>query len=421
MSLSKLLLWAGGSVFAANFLISLAFQLLEAQPLHFLVVAVALVASFLGGLYLRNLKQTGIPLLLSALIAALCLGAATLLGIWASAQLSAFLSAQGIIPQTRTLNLMQGFTSELGSLIVFGIPFAAGVYTSLANVPFLFLGLPLTLYLIWIIAPMFTTGYIAFTNWDGIQPLNEAPFLGWRNFERLFTDRNFNLAFWNNVRWLAFFLLIPTSMGLGLAMIFNSKFLGARLFKIAFYSPLVIAPVVVGLVFEAMYRPQDGLINSLLRILLGSEVPLPGWLADPNLAIWCIIIAAAWRQVGYVMILYLAGLKSLDTSLVEAAIVDGANPWQRFWRVIFPLLGPVTVVVAVISVIDSLRAFDLVAIMTRGGPANASEVLANFMYMQAFNNYRYGYSAAIALVLLGLMLFFIVPYLLHVRRTELEY
>ncbi len=421
MSLSKLLLWAGGSVFAANFLISLAFQLLEAQPLHFLVVAVALVASFLGGLYLRNLKQTGIPLLLSALIAALCLGAATLLGIWASAQLSAFLSAQGIIPQTRTLNLMQGFTSELGSLIVFGIPFAAGVYTSLANVPFLFLGLPLTLYLIWIIAPMFTTGYIAFTNWDGIQPLNEAPFLGWRNFERLFTDRNFNLAFWNNVRWLAFFLLIPTSMGLGLAMIFNSKFLGARLFKIAFYSPLVIAPVVVGLVFEAMYRPQDGLINSLLRILLGSEVPLPGWLADPNLAIWCIIIAAAWRQVGYVMILYLAGLKSLDTSLVEAAIVDGANPWQRFWRVIFPLLGPVTVVVAVISVIDSLRAFDLVAIMTRGGPANASEVLANFMYMQAFNNYRYGYSAAIALVLLGLMLFFIVPYLLHVRQTELEY
>lgn len=310
MSLSKLLLWAGGSVFAANFLISLAFQLLEAQPLHFLVVAVALVVGFLGGLYLRNLKQTGIPLLLSALIAALCLGAATLLGVWASAQLGAFLSAQAIIPQTRTLSLMQGFTSELGSLIAFGVPFAAGVYTSLANVPFLFLGLPLTLYLIWIIAPMFTTGYIAFTNWDGIQPLNEAPFLGWRNFERLFADRNFNLAFWNNVRWLAFFLLIPTSMGLGLAMIFNSKFLGARLFKIAFYSPLVIAPVVVGLVFEAMYRPQDGLINSLLRILLGSEVPLPGWLADPNLAIWCIILAAAWRQVGYVMILYLAGLKS---------------------------------------------------------------------------------------------------------------
>ncbi|MCE7946329.1 MAG: sugar ABC transporter permease [Chloroflexi bacterium CFX4] len=316
---------------------------------------------------------------------------------------------------------MQGFTTDVGILVIFGVPLLAGLYTNLASVPYLFLGLPLTLYFIWIILPTVTTGYISLTNWDGVRPLNEVRFLGTANFDRLFRDRNFGIAFWNNVRWLAFFLLIPSSMGLGLAMIFNSKFLGARWFKIAFYSPLVIAPVVVGLVFEAMYRPQDGLINSLLRIILGSEARLPGWLADQSLVIWCIIVAAAWRQVGYVMILYLAGLKSLDTSLVEAAIVDGANPWQRFKSVIFPLLGPVTVVVAVISVIDSLRAFDLVAIMTRGGPANASEVLANFMYMQAFNNYQIGYGAAIAMVLLLLMLIFIVPYLLHVRRTELEY
>lgn len=417
MSISRVLLWAVGSVFAANVAIGVAFQAVAAQPLHFLVVSAALIIGFLGGLYLRNLKQAGLTSPLRGLLAGASLGIATLTGVLLSAQLGVLLFGA----ETRSVALMQGFTSEIGALLVFGIPFAAGVYTSLANVPFLFLGLPLTLYAIWIIAPMLTTAYIALTNWDGVQALNEAPFVGWRNFERLFADRNFNIAFWNNVRWLAFFLLIPTSMGLGLAMIFNGKFLGGRFFKIAFYSPLVIAPVVVGLVFEAMYRPQDGLINSLLRIILGNEVRLPGWLADPNLVIWCIIIAAAWRQVGYVMILYLAGLKSLDTSLVEAAIVDGANPWQRFWSVIFPLLGPVTVVVAVISVIDSLRAFDLVAIMTRGGPANASEVLANFMYMQAFNNYRYGYSAAIALVLLALMLFFIVPYLLHVRRTELEY
>jgi ABC-type sugar transport system permease subunit len=417
MSISAIFLWAIGSVFAANLLIGVAFQAVAAQPLHFLVVSMALIIGFLGGLYLRNLRQAGLANPLRGLLAGVSLGVATLAGIWLSAQLGGLLF--GV--ETRSVMLMQGFTSQIGVLLAFGVPFAAGVYTSFANVPSLFLGLPLTLYAIWIIGPMLTTAYIAFTNWDGVQALNEAPFVGWRNFERLFADRNFNIAFWNNVRWLAFFLLIPTSMGLGLAMIFNGKFLGGRFFKIAFYSPLVIAPVVVGLVFEAMYRPQDGLINSLLRIILGNEVRLPGWLADPNLVIWCIIIAAAWRQVGYVMILYLAGLKSLDTSLVEAAIVDGANPWQRFWKVIFPLLGPVTVVVAVISVIDSLRAFDLVAIMTRGGPANASEVLANFMYMQAFNNYRYGYSAAIALVLLALMLCFIVPYLLHVRRTELEY
>jgi multiple sugar transport system permease protein len=220
---------------------------------------------------------------------------------------------------------------------------------------------------------------------------------------------------------LIFFTIIPTSMGLAMAMIFNSNFPGSRFFKIAFYSPLVIAPAVVALVWESMYRPDDGLINSFLRLILGPNAQVPGWLADQSLVLWCIIIAAAWRQVGYVMILYLAGLKSLDVTLIEAATVDGATSWDRFRYVIFPLLGPVTVVVVVISVIDSLRAFDLVAIMTRGGPSYASEVMANFMYMRAFNDYRMGYAGAIAVILLVIMLFFIVPYLRNVARTELEY
>jgi multiple sugar transport system permease protein len=201
-------------------------------------------------------------------------------------------------------------------------------------------------------------------------------------------------------------------------MLFNGNFPGSRFFKIAFYSPLVLAGTVIGVIWEAMYRPQDGLINSFLG-LFGVEGP--GWLADRNMVLWCIVFAAAWRQVGYIMILYLAGLKGLDVTLIEASRVDGANGWERFLHVVFPLLGPVTVVVMVISVIDSLRAFDLVAIMTRGGPAYSSEVLANFMYMQAFNNYRMGYAGTIAVVILGLMLVFIIPYLARTARTELEY
>jgi multiple sugar transport system permease protein len=287
----------------------------------------------------------------------------------------------------------------------------------------LFLAVPLTLYLVWIIFPTIFTGYISFTNWDGVQTFDKTPILRepFANYTRLFADRNFGIALANNIKWLAFFLIIPTSLGLGLAMIFNGKFPGARLFKIAFYSPLVIAPVVSGLVWESIYRPNDGLFSSLFVALGVARENVPGFLADPNMAIWCIIIAAAWRQVGYVMILYLAGLKGLDSTLLEAALVDGASPWQRFRHVLFPLLGPVTVVVAVISVTDSLRAFDLVAVMTRGGPANSTEVLANFMYLQAFNNYRMGYGAAIAVLLLVLMLFFIVPYLVRTARTELEY
>ncbi len=285
--------------------------------------------------------------------------------------------------------------------------------------PYLFLALPLALYFTWIIGPMIVTGYIALTNWDGVGSFTAAKFVGLANFERLFKDSNFWISLGNNVKWLAFFIVIPTSMGLAMAMIFNSDFPGSKFFKIAFYSPLVLASTVLALVFQAIYRPDIGIINSVLRVI-GIANP-PGWLADPSLAIWCIIFAAAWRQVGYIMVLYLAGLKNVDVSMIEAATVDGANAWDRFRFVIFPLLAPVTVVVLVISVIDSLRAFDLVSIMTNGGPAHASEVLANFMYIQAFNNYRMGYAGAIAVVLLVIMLCIIIPYLIYIARDELEY
>ncbi len=291
--------------------------------------------------------------------------------------------------------------------------------------PYLFLVLPLALYFTWIIGPTIATAVLSATNWDGISTIRfvnklNQPYL-FQNFSRLRVDENFLTALSNNVRWLLFFLVIPTSMGLAMAMIFNGSFRGSRLFKIAFYSPLVLAGVVTGMIWASMYTPATGLINSFLRIFLGSGAVLPGWLGDRNLVLWCIIFAASWRQVGYVMILYLAGLKGLDISLVEAATVDGATFWQRFRHVIFPLLAPVTVVVVVISVIDSLRAFDLVSIMTHGGPDHASEVLANYMYIAAFNNYEMGYAAAIAVVLFALMLCFIIPYLIYTARTELEY
>jgi multiple sugar transport system permease protein len=291
--------------------------------------------------------------------------------------------------------------------------------------PYLFLVIPLALYFTWIIGPTIATAVLSATNWEGVGAVHFANKLGepylFQNFSRLFADENFKTALSNNIRWLAFFLVIPTSMGLAMAMIFNGTFRGSRLFKIAFYSPLVLASVVTGMILAAMYTPATGLINSFLRLFLGNDAILPGWLGDRNLVLWCIIFAASWRQVGYVMILYLAGLKGIDTSLVEAATVDGATFWERFRHVIFPLLAPVTVVVVVISVIDSLRAFDLVSIMTNGGPDHASEVLANYMYISAFNNYQMGYAAAIAVVLFVLMLCFIIPYLIYTARTELEY
>ncbi len=283
--------------------------------------------------------------------------------------------------------------------------------------PYLFLIVPVILFVMWVIGPMFYSFYLSVTDWDGISP---PKFIGLANYNRLFQDPIFYTALGNNVKWLVSFITIPVIMGLALAMALNRDIPGARLIKAAFYSPYILSLVVVGLIFGWMYLPTGGLFNSTLNAL-GLGQFAQGWLANPALATWCIIGAAVWRQVGYVMTLYLAGLQGVDPSLVDAAKVDGCTAWQSFRHVILPLLNPVTVVVVVISIIDSLRSFDLVYVMTRGGPANASTVMANFMYIEAFNNYKMGYAAAIAVILFLITSVFIFIYLMRVMATEMEY
>lgn len=284
--------------------------------------------------------------------------------------------------------------------------------------PYLFLLLPLTLYFFWIIGPTLYTFYLSVTNWDGISW--PPRFIGFENYTRLFTDRDFTMSFWNNVRWLVVFITVPTTAGLALAMVFNTDIRGSRWFKISFYAPLILSFVVIGLIWTWIYEPRNGLLNTILGGMGIADTP--GWLADRDLALWAVIGAAVWRQVGYVMILYLAGLKNLDPSLLEAGKVDGATGWTLFRHITFPLLGPITTVVVVISVIDSLRAFDLISVMTQGGPAGgATNVLAYFMYIESFNNYQMGYGASIAVILFGLSLVIIIPYLYRTVKTELEY
>ena len=308
--------------------------------------------------------------------------------------------------------------------------------------PYLFLAIPLLIYFTWIVGPVFYTVYLSFSDWDGVSEVVPYGFEDDRpvfyNYERLFNspekfgedieegdtffdaltrDRDFGVALENNLRWLVVFITVPTTVGLGLAMIFNAEMRGGRWFKVSFYSPLVLSYPVIGLIWAWVYFPDPnmGLINSVLASA-GVE-DLPGWLSDRDMAIWAIIFAATWRQVGYVMILYLAGLKNIDPTLVEAAQVDGANRWVLFRRVIFPLLAPITTIIIVISIIDSLRSFDLVQVMTRGN--QNTEVLANFMYIEAFNNYKMGYGASIAVVLFLISLVFIGFYLRRTYKQEL--
>lgn len=285
-------------------------------------------------------------------------------------------------------------------------------------VPYLFLIVPLVLYLIWVIGPMIYTFYLSLTKWDG---LTAPVFTGLQNYERLFRDPVFYTSLQNNVKWIASFITIPVVLGLGLAVALNREVPGAKIFKASFYSPLVLSLVVCGLIWSWMYQPANGLINAVLRRITGNPELKIGWLSNPDLVMWSIIIVAIWRQAGYVMVLYLAGLQSIDPQLIDASKVDGCNAWDTFWHVILPLLGPVTVIVVVISIIDSLRAFDLVSVMTRGGPYNSSSVLANFMYIEAFNNYKMGYAAAISVILFLISAVFIFIYLWNIMQEEMEY
>jgi ABC-type sugar transport system permease subunit len=281
-------------------------------------------------------------------------------------------------------------------------------------VPWLFLAIPLLIYFIWVIGPMFYTFYLSFTKWDG---LSAPVFSGFRNYSHLLRDPVFFVSLKNNFIWIAFFITVPVVLGLGLAMILNRNVPGSRFFKASFYSPMVLSLVVCGLVWSWFYNPTQGLVNGVLRSV-GLESWAQGWLSDPDLVLGSIITVAIWRQVGYVMVLYLAGLQSVDSFLVEASKIDGANGWQTFWHVIMPQLQPITIVVVVISIIDSLRAFDLVSVMTRGGPYNRSSVLANFMYIESFNNYKMGYGASVAVILFLISLAFILMYLSQINHDE---
>jgi ABC-type sugar transport system permease subunit len=279
-------------------------------------------------------------------------------------------------------------------------------------VPWGFLIVPLILYLIWVIGPMFYTFYLSLTKWDG---LGAPVFIGLKNFGRMLNDDVFWLSLKNNSIWIALFITIPVALGLALAMVLNRDIPWSKGFKVAFYSPMVLSLVVCGLIWGWLYNPTMGLINSVLRSI-GLGALAKGWLSDPDLVLGAVINVAIWRQVGYVMILFLAGLQSVDPFLVEASKIDGANAWQTFLHVIMPQLRPITVVVVVISIIDSLRAFDLVSVMTRGGPFNQSSVLANYMYIQSFNNYKMGYGAAISVILFLISLVFITIYLSRMAR-----
>jgi multiple sugar transport system permease protein len=281
--------------------------------------------------------------------------------------------------------------------------------------PWLFLAPGMALFALYVIGPIFQSMWISLYDWDG---LGQARWIGTANYAELWDDEAFYVSLRNNVLWLVLYLLAVPA-GLLVAIFLNQTVTGIRIYKSMFFFPFVISQVVVGLIFSWFYAPDFGLLYGIIEGLTGSGVAI---LADERYVTYGIIAAGLWPQIAYVMILYLTGLNNVAPDQVEAARLDGARGWRMLWYVVLPQLRPATFIAVVVTVIGALRSFDLVSIMTDGGPYGSSRVLSFYMYEQALSEYGYrmGYGAAIAVVLFAIMMVFISGFIWKMWRDETE-
>ena len=265
--------------------------------------------------------------------------------------------------------------------------------------------------------PMLDAVRLSFFSWSGFRTEQPA-WVGVDNYVRLFTqDAVFWTALGNSVIWVILSLLVPTIIALLLALGLNRKMVGRNLMRAIFYIPAVFASITVAAMWRWIYNPTLGFVNQLLTAVgLGDWTQ--SWLGDPQFALGSIFVANIWQAVGFSMVLFLAGLQTVPVELIEASKLDGANAWQRFRAVTLPALRPTTVVVVILTIINSLKVFDLVVGMTGGGPAQSTQVLALWSYTQSFTNHQFGMGGAVATVLLIVTLALVIPYMAWSMKEE---
>jgi multiple sugar transport system permease protein len=277
--------------------------------------------------------------------------------------------------------------------------------------PFFFLLPAGLMFAVFVVSPIVQSIWTSFYNWDGI---SRARWVGLGNYAELLRDEEFYTALWNNAKWLAVYMLAPP-IGLLLALFLDRKLFGIRIVKSMFFLPFVLSSVVVGMVFNWFYAPGFGLLTVISQWLGFGEVSI---LSSPYYATYGIITAGLWPQIAFCMIIYLTGLTAVNGEVVEAARIDAAKGWKMVWYILLPQLRPATFLAMVVTVIGALRSFDLIAIMTKGGPFASTKVLAFKMYEEAMNNFRAGYGAAYAVVLFVIVLGYTAFALTRMLRGE---
>ena len=265
--------------------------------------------------------------------------------------------------------------------------------------------------LVWV--PALISVLLSFTKWNGFGGVDTIEWVGLQNYEDVVTIYP---PFWpairHNLIWLLFLFIFPTLLGMLLAVILDRDMRGSRLYQTAFYMPVVLSLALIGFIWQLFYSRDQGLINQVFN----SEVD---WYGDPNVNLWAVLIATSWRHTDYIMLIYLAGLKGVDGTLREAAAVDGASETRTFFHVIFPVMRPINMIVLVIVVIESLRAFDLVWVVNKG--RNGLEIIAALVSQNVIGEAtRYGFGSALAVIMMLISSVFITIYLRIVFREERE-
>lgn len=292
------------------------------------------------------------------------------------------------------------------------------------------IGIPVALDLVFIWFPAIASIFLSFTRWNGIGSLHAKaclppPVPSIANNGCLYGIQNYHQAvtiypeFWPAVRhnaiWLLVFIFLATPLGMLFAVILDRGMRGSRIYQSILFLPVMLSLALIGIIWEFIYSQNLGLINTVIGRT--SNANAIDWLGNPHLNLWAVLVEASWRQAGYVMVLYLAGLKSVDPSIREAALVDGATPVQTFWRIIFPVLRPINVVILVVTVIESLRAFDLVYITNKG--INGLELLSVLVTANIVGEtQRIGFGSALGVVLLLISLVPITIFLVQTFRAE---
>ncbi|HEY8663037.1 MAG TPA: sugar ABC transporter permease [Propionibacteriaceae bacterium] len=276
--------------------------------------------------------------------------------------------------------------------------------------------LPALIFYVWfLVAPAIQSLVFSFTDWDGLSPTYAL--VGLKNYLFMLTDPIVHTAVRNNLIWTAVTITVPVIQGLLLAVFLNGHVYGKSLIRTIFYTPAVLPLVSVGSIWGWLYNPQYGAINEVLRAIGLGGLAQP-WLGQDATALAAVIVPAIWLRTGFPMLLYLAALQGIPKELYEAATVDGANRWQQFWNITMPGLVQAHLIVVALSLIDSFKVFDLIYVMTYGGPGTATQVFGTYMYSNVFQYYRAGYGMALAVSITIVAIIVSIPYVRSQTRRD---